>query len=61
MTSEKISKTLEDYGVVDSWTELNAYISKNGYATKIQVGTFTFTKGMSYREVCRVICGKNFK
>lgn len=61
MTSEKISKALEDYGVVDSWTELNSYISKNGYAAKIQVGTFTFAKDMSYRDVCKVICGKNFK
>lgn len=61
MTSEKISKLLEDNGVVDDWKELNKYIGRNGYSEKIQVGTFKFTKNMSYREVCRTICGHNFK
>ena len=61
MTSEKISKLLEDNGIVDDWKELNKYIGRNGYSEKIQVGTFKFTKNMSYREVCRTICGHNFK
>lgn len=61
MTSETFSKAMENNGIVDDWQALNNYISKNGYAKKMQVGTFTFTPGMSYYEVCKKIMGKNMK
>ena len=61
MTSETFSKGMEDNGIVDDWKALNNYISKNGYAKKMQVGTFTFTPGMSYYEICKKIMGKNMK
>jgi len=61
MTSETFSKALEKYGIIDDWQGLNSYIGRHGYSEKIQVGTFTFTKGMSYDAICKKVMGKNYK
>ncbi|MCR5685767.1 MAG: hypothetical protein K6G81_10180 [Lachnospiraceae bacterium] len=49
---------MEKLGVVDDWKKLNNYIVRNGYALRIQIGTFTFEKGMSYSEVTRIVTGR---
>jgi cell division protein YceG involved in septum cleavage len=61
MTSETFAKALERYGIIDDWQALNSYIGRHGYSEKIQIGTFTFTKGMSYDAICRKVMGKNYK
>ncbi len=58
MTSEQFSSYMEKLGVVDDWKKLNNYIVRNGYALRIQIGTFTFEKGMSYSEVTRIVTGR---
>ncbi len=58
MTSEKVSSSLEKLGIVDDWKALNNYIVKNGYAYRIQIGTFTLRPGMSYAEIVSVIASK---
>lgn len=61
MTSETFAKALERYGIIDDWKALNSYIGRHGYSEKIQIGTFTFTKGMSYDAICKKVMGKNYK
>ncbi len=61
MTSETFCKAMEKYGIINDWKALNGYISRHGYSGKIQIGTFTFKKGMSHEDICRKIMGKNVK
>jgi len=58
MTSEQFASNMEKLGIVDDWKQLNNYIVRNGYALRIQIGTFTFEPGMSYSEVTRIVTGR---
>ena len=58
MTSEQVSSELEKLGIVEDWKDLNNYIVRNGYAFKIQFGTFKLKAGMSYREIVRIITAR---
>ena len=58
MTSEKFSSNLEKLGIVDDWKALNNYIVRNGYALRIQIGTFTLKKGMSYAQIVSIVASK---
>ncbi|MCR4721109.1 MAG: hypothetical protein K5655_05210 [Lachnospiraceae bacterium] len=57
-TSEILSDALEKAGVTDSSSGLNKYIVKNGYASKIQTGTFTVKKGSSYKDITTSVSSK---
>ncbi len=61
MTSEIFCQALEKYEVISSWRDLNSYISRHGWSEKLQVGTYSFTKGMSFDSICRKVMGKNYK
>ena len=61
MLSEGVCQALQKYGVVDNWEALNSYLSRNKLTDKIQTGTFTFTKGMSYEEIGKKLTGKDHK
>ena len=54
-SADKASRILYDAGIIQDVDSFNNYLSDNGYARKITEGTFTFTKGMSFEEIAKVI------
>lgn len=54
-SADKASKLLYDAGVIQDIDSFNEYLSDNGYARKITEGEFTFTTGMSFEEIARII------
>lgn len=49
--SHHVAIQLADAGIIENAEEFNNYLIDNGYAYRIQNGTFTFTKGMTYKEM----------
>lgn len=56
MSSETVSTLLAEGGVVESAAELNAYLVNNGLSRYIRVGTYEFSKGMSFEDIAAKIC-----
>lgn len=50
------AQILQEAGVVDDADAFTKFMIDNGYATRLFEGTYTFTKGMSYDQVARIIC-----
>ena len=56
--SGDVARALEAAGVIDNGEEFNKYLSDNGYSRRIQNGTYTIVKGMSYKEIAEIITYK---
>lgn len=54
-SADKASRILYDAGIIQDVDSFNNYLSDNGYARKVGEGTFTFTKGMSFEEIAKII------
>lgn len=54
-TAEKATRILYEAGVIQDMDSFNQYLSDNGYARKIGEGEFTFTSGMSFEEIAKII------
>jgi len=54
-TSYSVSKQLAENGLVESATAYDKYLCNNGYAERIQVGTFDITMGSSQQEIAKII------
>ena len=54
-SAEKATRILYDAGVIQDMDSFNEYLSENGYARRVGEGEFTFTKGMSFEEIARII------
>ncbi len=54
-TAEKATRILYEAGVIQDMDSFNEYLSENGYARRVGEGEFTFTKGMSFEEIARII------
>ncbi|MCM1493306.1 MAG: hypothetical protein NC180_08810 [Muribaculaceae bacterium] len=50
-----IAEKLYDEGVVADAEEFRIYMKDHGYASLIQVGTFTFTTDMDYQEIAEIL------
>lgn len=57
-TSEILSDALQKVGVTDSAADLNKYIVKNGYASRIQTGTFKVKKGADHKDIAVAVSSK---
>ena len=57
-TSEILSDALEKAGVTGSAADLNKYIVKNGYASRIQTGTFKIKKGSDHKDIAVAVSSK---
>ena len=57
-TSEILSDALQKAGVTDSAADLNKYIVKNGYASRIQTGTFKVKKGADHKVIAVAVSSK---
>lgn len=53
--STQAADILYNAGVIDDRSAFNAYMQSSGYATKIQEGTYTLTKGASFDEIAKII------
>ena len=60
MTSERIARTLEKAGVIESASDYDSWLKKNRYSNKLHVGTFTLTKGMSYEDITKELTTKGY-
>lgn len=53
--SQDFCKAAEEKGVIDNWSDLNNYLIKNGYESKLRSGTYTISSDMSYSEIAAII------
>ena len=51
MDSYTVAVLLQDAGIIKDAAEFDNYLNTNGYSTKIRVNEFTFTGGMSDKEI----------
>lgn len=58
MGSEDIAKLLADAGLVKSASDFDSFLCKNGYDSKLEVGTFELDSTMSYDEMAKELCKK---
>ena len=58
-TSMDVAKKLKNAGIIDDADKFNDYLCDNGYASKIQNGTFTINSNMSYKEIAEFIIRKS--
>ncbi len=57
-TSLSVGKKLESAGLISSASAFNDYLEQNGYDHVIHTGTYSITKGSSYKEIAKAITGK---
>ena len=55
MSSYPVCQMLQESGMIKDAMDFDNYLIKNGYASRISVGTHTLTIGMSYEEIAIVI------
>lgn len=53
--SYSVSKQLAEAGLVENASAYDKYLCNNGYAERIQVGTFTIPMGSSEEEIAKII------
>lgn len=53
--SETVCRQLEAEGLVERSEDFNNYLIKNGYATRISVGTFEIGSGSTWEEIAKII------
>lgn len=53
--SYSVSKQLAEAGLVESAGDYDKYLCNNGYAERIQVGTFEIPMGSSHQEIAKII------
>ena len=50
-----VSEKLKAAGIIENAEEFRAYLSNNGYASRIRNGTYVIPKGSTYEEICDYI------
>ncbi|WP_050180854.1 endolytic transglycosylase MltG [Domibacillus robiginosus] len=51
MSSNEIAAQLKKSGIIEDPASFNQFLTKNGYADKLQVGSFTLKTSMTQKEV----------
>ncbi len=59
LSSETITKKLEDEGLVADAKEFDKYLEEYGYAKKIRSGKYKIPKGADYEEIAKIITKQN--
>lgn len=54
-SSESVSRSLAEYGLVEDASEFDRYLSREGYDKSICVGEFEITQGATHEEIARII------
>ncbi|MBD1378893.1 endolytic transglycosylase MltG [Metabacillus arenae] len=55
MSTGDVSNILEQEGIINSASDLNAYLIEANYHTKIRSGSYELSRGMSFREIANVL------
>ncbi|OES44363.1 endolytic transglycosylase MltG [Domibacillus iocasae] len=55
MSSNEIAAKLKELGVIEQEAAFNQYLTTNGYADKLQVGSYTFQNEMTDKEIAEVL------
>lgn len=58
MTSKQVCRLLEDAGIVKNWSEFNDYMIGRKLTDNINVGKFTLSSAMDWKEIARILTGK---
>lgn len=58
--SHDVAIQLETAGIIEDADDFDEYLCDNGYAYRIQNGTYTIIKGMKYEEIAKLITGRNY-
>ncbi|MEG1459574.1 MAG: hypothetical protein RSJ40_09730, partial [Acetivibrio sp.] len=58
MWSESVSNAMKDAGLVKNAESFNEFLTDNGYASFISVGSYQIKEGSTYEEIARKITGK---
>lgn len=59
MYSESVSQAMQSAGIISDWRDFNMYLCSNGYAERLQTGTFTMNSSMSYEQLAKILIGAN--
>lgn len=54
-SSNEIAAKLKKAGIIKDSSSFNQFLTKNGYADKLQIGSFAFKSGMTEEEVADVL------
>ncbi len=55
MGSYEIAKLLEDADIIEDAADFDAYLNSNGYSTKLEIDTYTFSSDMTYEEIAKAL------
>ncbi len=55
MQSSAVAKTLEEKGIIENAADFDKYLNKNGYATKLRVGSYEIQKQASYTSIAKIL------
>lgn len=55
MLSSSVAKELENKSIIESASDFDRYLNKNGYATKIRTGTYTVKSSDSYESLAKIL------
>lgn len=55
MSSNEIAARLKKNGIIEDSSSFNQFLIKNGYADKLQIGSFVFKGGMTEKEVADIL------
>ncbi len=58
MGSQQVAQLLEDAGMIESASDFDSYLNRNGYSTRIEIGTFEINSNMTYEEMATILCTK---
>ena len=58
MYSEAISQAMERTGVISDWRKFNDFLEANGYAERLQTGTFTLKSTMTNDEMAKILTSR---
>lgn len=58
MGSEQVAELLEEAGIIKDAADFDSYLNKNGYSTRIEIGTFEVNSGMTYEEIATILSTK---
>ncbi|HWJ78740.1 MAG TPA: hypothetical protein VNR61_11760 [Niallia sp.] len=57
MSISSISKLLEKHKIIENREKFETFLTKNGYQTDIQVGSFKLNSDMSLKKIAKIITG----
>ncbi len=55
MWSAQFAKAAQEAGLIDDAEAFDQYLMQNGFASKIRIGTYTFTSGDSYYDIAKKV------